>query len=145
MLTTKLACDLASALGDVTVKDHFGSDAFRTPGGIFATVWHATRTVNLRLTPEQQRRFVEIDGEGFREIDNAWGRQGWTTASLEFLDADQFSAALQAAWQNSVDAAALRAVRRRAPRKKTARRPASTSGVRPAKRKPKKRKSPKKR
>jgi hypothetical protein len=140
MLTTKLACDLARALPDVTVKDHFGSDAFRTPGGIFATVWHATRTVNLRFTPEQQRSFVEIDGEGFREIDNAWGRQGWTTANLEFLDADQFTAALHVAWQNSVDAAAKRAVRRRAPRKTIARKPAPTQTARPTKRK-----SPKKR
>jgi hypothetical protein len=145
MLTAKLACDLAHALPDVTVKDHFGSDAFRTPGGIFATVWHATRTVNLRLTPEQQRRFVEIDGEGFREIDNAWGRQGWTTASLEFLDADQFTAALRVAWQNSVDAAATRAVRRRPPRKKVARNPASARTAPPTKRKPTKRKPAKKR
>jgi hypothetical protein len=96
--------------------------------------------VNLRLTPEQQRSFVEIDGEGFREIDNAWGRQGWTTANLEFLDADQFTAALRVAWRNSVDAAAKRAVRRRTPRKKIARKPAPTQTARPTKRK-----SPKKR
>ncbi len=106
MLTPKQACDLARVLPDVSVQDHFGSDAFRTPGGIFATVWHEKRTVNLRLTVEQQRRFVEIDGEGFVEIDNAWGRQGWTTASLEFLDREQFLTALQVAWQNSADNAA---------------------------------------
>jgi hypothetical protein len=121
MLTTKTACELAQALPDVSVKDHFGSDAFRTPGGVFATVWHATRTVNLRLTPAQQRGFVEIDGEGFVEIDNAWGRQGWTTANLEFLDREQFVAALRTAWQNSADNAAKRAARKRPARKKAAR------------------------
>ena len=55
------------------------------------------------------------DGEGFVEIDNAWGRQGWTTANLEFLDREQFAAALKAAWQNSVDAAARRARSKRTP------------------------------
>jgi hypothetical protein len=119
MLTTKLACELAAALPDVTKKDHFGSDAFRTPGGIFATVWHATRTVNLNLTPGQQRRFVELDGEGFTEIDNAWGRQGWTTANLEFLEQGPFVDALRTAWQNSQDNAAKRASKRRAPTTKS--------------------------
>jgi hypothetical protein len=99
---------LARALADVTEKDHFGSDAFRTPGGIFATVWHATGTVNLKLTPEQQRRFLLVDGEGFVEIDNAWGRQGWTTANLEFVDDAQFEDALKAAWSNAQTKAATK-------------------------------------
>jgi YjbR protein len=119
MLTTKLACDLARALAEVTEQDHFGSDAFRTPGGIFATVWHETRTVNLKLTSEQQRRFVELDGEGFSEIDNAWGRQGWTTANLEFLEREPFADALRTAWQNSQDSVARRLSKRRTTGKKT--------------------------
>jgi YjbR len=98
VVTTKQACEMARAMPNVSEQDHFGSDAFRTAYGIFATVWHGTNTVNLRLTPEQQQRFVAIDGEGFREIDNAWGRQGWTTAVLEFLDAPQFLEALRAAY-----------------------------------------------
>ena len=66
MLTPKQAGEMAAALPGVTVRDHFGSDAYRTDGGIFATVWHATKTVNLRLTVEQQRRFVGIGRRGFR-------------------------------------------------------------------------------
>jgi hypothetical protein len=103
MLTTQIACELARGLEGVTEQDHFGSDAFRTPGGIFATVWHETNTVNLRLTVEQQRRFLMLDGEGFIEIDNAWGRQGWTTANLEFLEREQFWKALETAWENSAN------------------------------------------
>jgi hypothetical protein len=103
MLTTRRAAEMARSLPDVTERDHFGSDAFRTQGGIFATVWHETNTVNLKLTPEQQRRFVLIDGEGFVEIDNAWGRQGWTKANLEFLEPEQFGEALRVAWTNSHD------------------------------------------
>jgi len=103
MLTTRRACEHAGSLPGVAVYDHFGSDAFRTPGGTFATVWHGKGIVNLRLTVEQQQRFVGLDGEGFVEIDNAWGRQGWTTANLEFVDEPVFVEALTAAWTNVKD------------------------------------------
>jgi hypothetical protein len=108
MLTTKQAFDLARELPDVTLRDHFGSDALRTPGGIFATVWHDKQTVNLMLTPEQQRRFVALDGNGFVAIDNAWGRKGATTANLEAVDAALFVEALRTAWHNSAEKAARR-------------------------------------
>jgi hypothetical protein len=108
VLTTTQACELARELPDVTAQDHFGSDAFRTPGGIFATVWHDKQTVNLMLTPEQQRRFVALDGNGFVAIDNAWGRKGATTANLEAVDAALFVEALRTAWHNSAEKAARR-------------------------------------
>jgi hypothetical protein len=108
MLTTKRACELARELPDVSEYDHFGSDAFRTVGGTFATVWHAKNSVNLNLTVEQQRRFVLIDGESFLEIDNAWGRRGWTTANLEFVDEGALRDALHAAWGNTANRPARR-------------------------------------
>ena len=120
MLTTKQACELASALPDATVTDHFGSDAFRTPGGIFATVWHDKNNVNLMLTPEQQRHFVALDGTGFVAIDNAWGRKGATTANLGAVDRERFVEALRTAWHNSAEKAARRPEGRRPrARKKT--------------------------
>jgi len=103
MLTTKRVCELARALAGVSEYEHFGSDAFRTQGGTFATVWHAKNSVNLNLTVEQQRRFVLIDGEGFVEIDNVWGRQGWTTANLEFVADESLREALELAWANTAN------------------------------------------
>jgi hypothetical protein len=116
MLSTKRVSELAKALPGVSQYEHFGSDAFRTKGGTFATIWHAKNSVNLKLTVQQQRRFVLIDGEGFVEIDNAWGRQGWTTANLQFVDEEPLRTALQLAWAN----AATKSRRKRAVRKKTA-------------------------
>ena len=116
MLTARQACKLAQALPDVTMQDHFGSDAFRTPGGIFATVWHDKNTVNLMLTPEQQRRFVATDPAGFVAIDNAWGSKGATTAMLAVVDRGQFVEALRTAWHNSAQKRARRAGKPRAPR-----------------------------
>ena len=79
----------------------FGSDAFYANKRIFATVWHDKNEVNLRLSPEEQRHFLVQDGEGFVEIDNAWGRQGWTTVQLEFVDPKLFEEALYSAWKHS--------------------------------------------
>ena len=100
-MNTKNACKLARALENVTEKDHFGSDAFYASKRIFATVWHERGEVNLRLTPESQDHYVGLDGDGFSRIDNAWGRQGWTTAHLEFVEQEVFIQALKKALKKS--------------------------------------------
>jgi hypothetical protein len=60
MLSTKTACKMAGALDGVTLKDHFGSDAYCANKRIFATVWHEKNEVNLRLSVEQQRRSAAL-------------------------------------------------------------------------------------
>lgn len=102
-LTTNQVCEMARAFDGVTEKDHFGSDAFCANGRIFATVWHDKNEVNLMLNIEQQQNFLAIDGEGFNQIDNAWGRNGATNIQLEFVDRAQFADALKAAWINSAN------------------------------------------
>lgn len=125
MISTRQACEMARALEGVSEKDHFGSDAFVANKRMFATVWHDKGTVNLMLSREQQQRFLEIDGEGFVEIDNAWGRAGATTVQLAYVRMGDFTEALRAAWENS-------AVKRTAPGKGSSGRVARPSG-KPAK------------
>ena len=110
---------MARALEGVTEKDHFGSDAFVANKRIFATVWHDKNEVNLMLSSEQQRHVLAIDGEGFAEIDNAWGRAGATKAQLDFVDRKDFARALKLAWEHSVN---------RAAKKKATTRPTKKSG-----------------
>jgi hypothetical protein len=100
-MTSKLACNLIRKLEGITEKDHFGSDAFIANKRMFATVWHDKNTANLRLSLKQQIHFLSQDGEAFVEIDNAWGRQGWTLVQLEFTSQDQFKEAIAAAFENS--------------------------------------------
>ncbi len=100
-INSKTACDVIRKLPYISEKDHFGSDAFSANKRIFATVWHDKNKVNIRLTPDLQRKFLETDGEAFNEIDNSWGRQGWTIVQLEFIDRNLFSDAVQAAWESS--------------------------------------------
>lgn len=101
MLSGKIACEIARRLPSVSEKDHFGSDAFYANKRIFATVWHSKNQVNVRLSPDQQRSFLEMDGEALVEIPNAWGGQGWTTVCLEFVERQLFTEVLKAAWETS--------------------------------------------
>jgi hypothetical protein len=100
-MNTKKACDVIRKFPDLIEKVHFGSDAFSANGRIFATVWHDKGEVNLRLSPEQQEHFLLLDGEGFVEIDNAWGRQGWTKVQLGYVDQTDFEKVVKSAYEYS--------------------------------------------
>jgi hypothetical protein len=98
MVSTRFVCEAARSLDGVSEKDHFGSDAFYANKRIFATVWHDRNEVNLRLKLDEQSRFLSIDGDGFTEIPNAFGRQGWTQVQLDFVDRKALLEALKSAW-----------------------------------------------
>jgi hypothetical protein len=100
-MTTQQAGEKAKALFGVSKKEHFGSDAYVANGRMFATVWHDQHKVNLRLSLQDQRKFLSLDGEAFVTINNAWGKQGWTCVQLKFIEQAQFMAALKCAWNYS--------------------------------------------
>ena len=102
-MNSKLVCELAKSLPGVTVKNHFGSDAFYADKRSFVTVWHEKNEISLRLNIRQQQEFLEKGGEAFAEIDNAWGRQGWTKVYLEFVKKRALEEALKSAWENSAN------------------------------------------
>src|SRR3954469_20388450 len=102
MLSSKSAAEMAAALPDVSMKDHFGGDAFYANKRIFATVWHDNNEVNVRLKPTQHHYSQEKGGEAFRVIPNSWGQQGWIAICLEFIEKELFEEALKAAWETSV-------------------------------------------
>ncbi len=113
MITPQAACQIARDLPGVSEKDHFGGDGFYVNKRIFATVWPAKNEVNVRLKPEQQTAFIEKKAKAFAAVPNAFGRQGWTTISLAFVDKKLFTQALAAAWENG----ALKTARVPRPRK----------------------------
>ena len=100
-INPRTVCKMANALSGVTEKEHFGSEAFSANKRIFATVWHDKKEVNLRLSLAERDRFFELDGESFIEIDNAWGREGWTRVQLEIIDREVLEEALTSAWKQS--------------------------------------------
>jgi hypothetical protein len=101
-MTVDAALKFLRALPETTVQDHWGSDAFKAHGRIFATVWHDKNQVNLRLSIDEQERFVKQDADAIVPIDNAWGRQGWTTVRLEACSKKLFEQAAKAAFTLSV-------------------------------------------
>jgi hypothetical protein len=100
-MTYNQAFELAKKLPGITLKEHFGSDGFSANKRLFLTIWNDKNQANIRLSLEHQAEFLSMDGDAFTEIDNAWGRQGWTTIHLKYIDKDIYERALKAAWEHS--------------------------------------------
>ena len=91
---------LALALPGTTAAPHFDRTAFKA-ARIFASLAPDGLTANLRFTPEDQALKCAVMPEGFTAIPNAWGRQGWTCATLAALDEADAAAALEIAWRHA--------------------------------------------
>lgn len=80
---------------------HMGHPDFRANGRIFATLHHDRKHGMVKLTPEQQRRFVQSQPEVFSLESGAWGRQGCTRVLLPSADDETLGEAMTLAWQNT--------------------------------------------
>ncbi len=84
------------ALDGTSEAPHFDRRAFKV-ARIYATLAADGLTANLRLTPDEQEFKAMLAPEAFVPLDNAWGRQGWTTAVLSELSVEDLRAALEMA------------------------------------------------
>ncbi len=89
------------ALDGTTEAPHFDRHAFKV-ARIYATLAADGLTANLKFTPDEQEFKAMLAPEAFVPIDNAWGRQGWTTAVLANLTADELKAALEIAYAHAL-------------------------------------------
>ena len=82
---------------------HMDHPDFRVEGKIFATLGYPDEGFGMvKLTPEQQRSFIEKAPGVFVPCSGAWGRSGATSVHLASVTADILHAALDAAWRNVV-------------------------------------------
>lgn len=95
---------------------HMGHPDFRLNGRIFATLQPNKRSGMVKLTPDQQQKFVLENPGTFEPENGAWGRQGCTRVRLDSIDEDTLGAAMTLAWQNT----AKKPVPRRLKRKRSA-------------------------
>ena len=65
---------------------HFDRTAFKV-ARIYATLAPDRRTANFKFAPDEQALKCTVAPDAFMPIQNAWGRQGWTTAMLSKLKA----------------------------------------------------------
>ena len=92
---------IALALTGVVESSHMNHHDFRTGGRIFASLHADDRHAMVKLTPEQQKRFLADAPEVFTPENGAWGRQGCTRVWLESVDEDTLGEAVTLAWKNT--------------------------------------------
>jgi hypothetical protein len=92
--------DLALALESTTTAPHFDRTAFKV-ARIYATLAADGLSANLKFTPEEQEQQCAKLPDAFTPVDNAWGRQGWTTVWLEEIRLRDLKTALLMAWKQA--------------------------------------------
>ena len=101
MATAKDMRRLALALEGTTEAPHFDRAAFKV-ARIYVTLAADGRTANFKFTPDEQEFKCLLQPEAFVRIANAWGQQGWTTATLSALSQAELAAALETAWRHAL-------------------------------------------
>ena len=87
----------ALALEGTTESPHFDRAAFKAVR-IYVTLAPDGKTANFKFTPEEQEFKCMLAPQAFQPIANAWGRQGWTTATLSKLSKAELQDALRIAY-----------------------------------------------
>jgi hypothetical protein len=93
----KMALEIPKAVE----QSHMNHPDFRIAGKIFASLSAPDANWGMvKLTPEQQRGFIEKAPEVFRPCSGAWGRAGATNVYLASAKASIVRTALDAAAEN---------------------------------------------
>jgi hypothetical protein len=99
-MTAKRFRAIALGMTNVVEGAHMGHPDFRVGGKIFATLHPDMKHGMVKLTPEDQVRFVRDDPGHFAPENGAWGRQGCTRVTLASVDEEAVGEAMTLACQN---------------------------------------------
>ena len=91
---------IALSLDGTTEAPHFDRAAFKV-ARIYVTLAADGLTANFKYTPDEQELKCLTAPDAFSPVPNAWGRQGWTTATLAPLTVDELRNALETAWRHA--------------------------------------------
>src|SRR5271155_1580688 len=91
---------LALAFPDVVEYPHFDRRAFKVRI-TFATLAADGASANLKFSPDEQEFKSLLAPEAFAPIANAWGRKGWTIATLAAVSEEELQAALEMAFAHA--------------------------------------------
>ena len=95
---------IALSLPETTEAPHFDRAAFKV-ARIYVTLGADGKTANFKFTPDEQELKCLTAPEAFAPVPNAWGKQGWTTATLAKLTPGELKSALETAWRHAVSKA----------------------------------------
>jgi hypothetical protein len=92
---------MALEIPEAVERSHMNHPDFRVAGKIFASLGVPDENWGMvKLTPEQQRTFIEKAPEVFMPSSGAWGRQGYTNVYRASAKASIVRTALDAAAKN---------------------------------------------
>jgi YjbR len=99
MATARDLRRIALAFEGTTEAPHFERTAFKA-ARIYATLAPDGRTANIKLSPEEQEFKCMLAPQAFAPIPNAWGKQGWTVATLAALSTAELKEVIEVAWRH---------------------------------------------
>jgi hypothetical protein len=96
---------IALGMQGASEGEHMAHPDFRANGRIFATIHPDGKQGMVKLTPDQQRAFMEAHPEMFVPAAGAWGRGGSTMVRFASATAETVGEAMTLAWQGVMSAA----------------------------------------
>lgn len=100
MATSAQLRRIALSLSGTTEAPHFDRAAFKV-ARIYVTLAADGKTANFKFTPDEQQLKCLTAPDAFAPVPNAWGKQGWTIATLARLKPAELKLALEAAWRHA--------------------------------------------
>src|SRR5262245_46131585 len=100
MATAKDLRRMAMALEGTSEAPHFDRAAFKVTR-IYVTLAADGKTANFKFMPDEQEFKCMMLPDAFAPVPNAWGAQGWTTATLSALGKADLQSALETAWRHA--------------------------------------------
>jgi hypothetical protein len=91
---------IALSLEGTVEAPHFDRAAFKV-ARIYVTLAADGLTANFKFAPDEQDFKCMMAAGAFAPVPNAWGRQGWTTATLAALSTVELADALEMAWRHA--------------------------------------------
>ena len=105
---------IALGMDEAIEGEHMDHPDFRANGRIFATIHPDGRQGMVKLTPDQQREFIDAHPGMFVPAAGAWGRGGSTMVQFAAADRETVGEAMTLAWQGVMNKKApARKIRRR--------------------------------
>jgi len=99
MVTPERYRELALSLPHAVQGSHFESMDFRVGGRIFATWREDKRQAVVKLTPDDQRLFMETMADVVSRIPGGWGLKGWSRVDLDAAAEKDLRHILAIAWR----------------------------------------------
>ena len=103
MATGKDLRQKALLLEGTTEAPHFDGAAFKV-ARTYVTLAANGLTANFKFTTDEQALKCLTAPDAFTPVPNAWGRQGWTAATLAALSTAELTRALETAWRHALPA-----------------------------------------